>query len=196
MTTSRQRILTYLQKHKTVTASELSRALGMTTANARRHLRILEESGVLVSSLEWKGERRGRPAKRYALSRVARGEGIDSLASHLLDLYLDSVSPRHRPDALRRLAERFAGTPSPAGGAMQRLARTIERLNRLGYDARWEAHAEGPRVIFEQCPYAALLPAHPELCDMDEYLLEHLTGSEAHRLPSKERRAPCIFRLP
>jgi len=195
VTTSRQRVLAYLQKQKTATAAEISRALGMTAANARHHLAILEKSGVVAAFSEGKEKRRGRPAQRYTLARFARGEGVIPLASHLLEEYIGSVPPDKREARLRRLARRFAGAPAK-GGIMQRLLETVRRLNQLGYDARWEAHAEGPRILLRQCPYAAILPEHPEICEMDAALLEYLLGGEAAPLltrSAQENAAACIF---
>jgi hypothetical protein len=57
---------------------------------------------------------------------------------------------------------------SPAAG---RLAAFVSELSRMNYQARWEAGAEGPRILFGQCPYAAILAGHPELCQMDRELI-------------------------
>jgi predicted ArsR family transcriptional regulator len=63
----------------------------------------------------------------------------------------------------------------------QRLAKAVLRLNELGYQARWEAHSEAPHVILGHCPYALILPEHPELCQMDAHLLESLLGQPARQ---------------
>jgi hypothetical protein len=79
----------------------------------------------------------------------------------------------------------------------RRLAQAIEQLNLLGYQSRWEAHASGPRVIFEHSPYAALIQKHPELCRMDKILLRQLLGVEveqAAKLEISARGLPfCMF---
>ena len=61
---------------------------------------------------------------------------------------------------------------------MRRLASTIERLNSMHYQARWEAGAEGPRIILGHCPYRAIIADHPELCQMDAALLTELLQDE------------------
>jgi len=58
----------------------------------------------------------------------------------------------------------------------KRLARLVEKLNEMHYQARWEAGAEGPRVIFGRCPYAKVIEGHPEICKMDASLLEKALG--------------------
>ena len=196
VTTSRQRVLAYLQKQKTATAAEISRALGMTAANARHHLAILEKSGLIAAYPAGNSGGRGRPAKRYTLARFARGEGVIPLAAHLLEEYILSAPPDAREERLRRLARRFGGAPAK-GSIMQRLLETVRKLTQLGYDAQWEAHAEGPRILLRQCPYAAILPEHPELCEMDSALLEHLLGVAATPLLTRQNQdaAACIFRI-
>jgi predicted ArsR family transcriptional regulator len=63
-----------------------------------------------------------------------------------------------------------------------RLYQAIQRLNQMGYQARWEAHSEAPRLLLGHCPYAAILSKHPELCQMDAYLLEELMGVPADQI--------------
>jgi predicted ArsR family transcriptional regulator len=79
----------------------------------------------------------------------------------------------------------------------RRLALAIERLNTLHYQARWEAHAQGPRVIFELCPYTPIIARHPELCRMDKFLLQELLGLEVSlsaKLELNTRGLPfCMF---
>ena len=54
----------------------------------------------------------------------------------------------------------------------------IDKLNAREYQSRWEAGAEGPRIVFGHCPYAKIIEAHPELCAMDEALLARGLGRE------------------
>jgi predicted ArsR family transcriptional regulator len=58
----------------------------------------------------------------------------------------------------------------------KRLALLIEKLNEMHYQARWEAGAEGPRVIFGRCPFSKIIEHHPELCKIDESMLETSLG--------------------
>jgi predicted ArsR family transcriptional regulator len=60
-------------------------------------------------------------------------------------------------------------------------------LNELEYQARWEAHARSPRIILGNCPYKGIIEEHPELCQMDVYLLENLTGEKAAQLSKLEK---------
>ncbi len=197
VTTSRQRVLAYLEKRGAATVSDIARDLGMTRANARHHLILLASLG----SVEVIGQRRvgrGRPAALYSLSRTLQGDALPVLADALLDDWLSGVDEEERADRLRSLARRLAQGGEPLRGSLvNRLAALVRRLNVLGYRARWEAHAEGPHVVLGHCPYAAVLEKHPELCRMDAFLLEERLGVGVRliaRLRQGEQGAPhCIF---
>ncbi len=198
---ARQRILTYLQTHHGVTAAEMGRALRVTPANIRHHLSILTADGRARIVGERVGQGRGRPVQMYGLGDTASGDNLSGLAEAVLTGWLAALPPDQRDSALGALAARLAAIPagersSPITG---RLARAVARLNTLHYRARWEAHAQGPRVIFEQCPYAAILEKHPELCRMDGLLLKELLGAETTQTAKLELNARglpfCMFVL-
>lgn len=65
----------------------------------------------------------------------------------------------------------------------------------MNYHARWEAGAEGPRVIFGHCPYAAIIARHPDLCRMDKALLEEWMGRSADQFAKIEIEGSlvCVF---
>ena len=150
--------------------------------------------------------RRGRPQYTYRLAAPARPDNLPRLSDALLQVLtqietlLPSARPRNKEKSrsqtelpgllppsllppmsnpetpLEHLASLLAGPISPAQHLTQRLTLTIRRLNEQNYQARWEAHANSPRIIFHNCPYAAILPTHPELCQMDCHLLHSLLG--------------------
>ncbi|MBI3175649.1 MAG: helix-turn-helix domain-containing protein [Chloroflexi bacterium] len=174
MTTARQKVLAYLKKNRLASAQEIARALHVTPANARHHLRILAADG-RVTVVSAGGEGRGRPVKHYGLSAALAGDQLPALLGAVLDEWLGGLSPSKREQALRSLAERMGGTlQSESAPLMRRLASAVERLNQLHYQARWEAGAEGPRILLGPCPYAKVIAAHLELCTMDTALLEIL----------------------
>ena len=195
MTTARQKVLAYLKKNRLASAQEIARALHVTPANARHHLRILAADG-RVTVVSAGGEGRGRPVKRYGLSAALAGDQLPALLGAVLDEWLGGLSPSKREQALRSLAERMGGTPqAESAPLMRRLAWTVERLNQLHYQARWEAGAEGPRLLLGPCPYAKVMAAHPELCTMDAVLLETLLGRTVTPLKRTEAVLPgmCPF---
>jgi len=206
---ARQRILAYLQSHHGVTAAEVSRALRVTPANIRHHLSILAADGRAKVVGERRpekdvggaGQGRGRPVKMYGLGDTASGDNLSGLADAALAQWLEGLPPDQRDSALGALAAHLADVPAGerSGPIVRRLAQAMARLNELHYRARWEAHAQGPRVIFEHCPYAAIIEKHPELCRMDGFLLKELLGADmtqSARLELNARGLPfCMFVL-
>ncbi len=194
---TRLRILDHLRKHHAASAQELSRALGMTVANIRHHLAVLVAND-LVRAVERRREGPGRPKQVYGLSRRLLGDGLDELSGHLLAEWLGSLPEEPRDLALRRLALRLAGTAAGQGGALPaRLARLVQRLDALHYQARWEAGPTGARLLLGHCPYAAIIADHPELCRMDAFLLEAFLGQSLIQTAKLERSASglpqCVF---
>ena len=180
MKTSRQKILDYFRMHPIASAGELSRAMLMTPANARHHINILAEQGALVQV----GERapakgRGRPERIYRLAQSLRANNLGLLASMLLKSYLrrDDLDGFH--NQLQSLAQglaAWAGEVTPQRNLGPRLAQAVQTLNLLHYQARWEARPNAPEIYFGFCPYSEIIVGHPELCQMDAYLLQRLTG--------------------
>ncbi len=194
---TRLRILDYLRKHQAASALELSRALGMTVANIRHHLAVLAAND-LVQAVGRRREGLGRPKQVYGLSRRLLGDGLDELSGRLLSEWLGGLPEEQRDPALRRLADRLAGPAAGQGGALPaRLARLVQRLDALHYQARWEAGPTGARILLGHCPYAAIIADHPELCRMDAFLLEAFLGLPLTQTAKLERAASglpqCIF---
>lgn len=191
-TTSRQKILDYLKRNRSVSSRELARVLQMTTANARHHLHILAADG-RVEVISQRQEGRGRPQKVYRLAGSLAGDNLSALADALLTEGSGNIDTG-------ALGRRLAGEIPVAGGPlMRRLAATVERLNAMHYQSRWEAGAEGPRIVLANCPYAAIIAKHPELCQMDASLLSNLLGGQVRQTAKLEAGAGglpyCVFVL-
>ncbi|MEP0804582.1 MAG: winged helix-turn-helix transcriptional regulator [Chloroflexota bacterium] len=188
--TARQRVLTYLTKNRTASAREIARGLKMSVPAVRHHLRVLTAEGRLEAEGGQKREGRGRRERLYSLPRAALGDNLSALAEALLDEAGSSVR-------VEALAKRLAGEVSFAGQPVaRRLTLLIEKLNQMHYHARWEAGAEGPRVLFGHCPYAPLVGGHPELCEMDANLLALLASRPVLReaRPETPKHAcPFVF---
>jgi predicted ArsR family transcriptional regulator len=192
---TRQRILEILETRPAITADELANVLHLTPANMRHHLGKLEEDGRVIAIGDRPPRGRGRPQRMYALPQ--QGQGTDRLAEHLLDQVLDHLPPDQQAEFLHALAQRLGGEIEKERHITQRLGETVHRLNDLEYQARWEAHATAPRIILGNCPYAAIIADHPELCQMDAHLLEVLVNQPVTNIAKLERNAQglpvCVF---
>jgi predicted ArsR family transcriptional regulator len=180
--TTRQKILDYLKRNRTVSSRELARTLHMTPANARHHLGILAADGRVEVVSQRRGGR-GRPEKVYRLAGTLVGDNL----SMLVDALLTEASAKVEMEAL---GKRIAGEGAvPGQPLMRRLASTVDRLNAMHYQSRWEAGAEGPRIVLGHCPYAAVIANHPELCQMDSSLLARLLGGGVRQTAKLEKGA-------
>ncbi len=193
---SRQKLLAHLAAHPGATAAEMARVLNVTPANVRHHLAILVADGRVTALGARPSERRGRPQQIYSVNDAP---DLSALVDVLLAEWFGNVPAGEMEAALRAVAVRLAAV-DPSGGSLaplRRLSLTIEHLNRLGYRARWEATAAGPRILLERCPYAAILSRHPQLCRMDALLLESRLSTpveQTARLEQNERGlAVCAF---
>lgn len=191
MITARQKVLAYLTKVRTASAREIARALKMSAATVRHHLRVMTADGRLEMSFVRGREGRGRPEKVYSLPAAALGNNLSVLGDALLTEAGTSVR-------MEAVAKRLAGESTFSSHPIaKRLNLTVEKLNQMNYHARWEAGPQGPRLIFGHCPYAALIGRHPELCQMDQALLNQLMGDLALQVfkIGKEGSLSCVFVL-
>ena len=218
MKTSRQRVLEYIRSRKVIGVAELSRVLKMTPANARHHLSILQEQGLVQVVGQTAPEGKGRPAQLFGLTEQVLSHNLDRVAAAALDELFVGLEPIEKEAALGRLALRLSRAMQagdhkveeafpvespgarPAGRSLtQAILFAVQRLNELHYQARWEAHAESPRLILGHCPYAAIIADHPELCRMDARLLEIMLARKAAQVarlvPDLQGGTFCLFVL-
>ena len=189
MTTARQKVLAYFAKSRTASTREIARALKMSGATVRHHLRVLVSDGRLELTSVRGRDGKGRPEKVYSLPRAALGDNLAALSDALL-------TEGDLAGRMEALARQLAGASSFASQPLaKRLNLTVETLNEMNYHARWEAGAEGPRLVFSHCPYAAILEKHPELCQMDQAMLKDLMGQPARQIfrTGKEGSSVCVF---
>jgi len=207
MSTSRQRILDFIDKNHVVTADEISRALSVTQANIRHHLSILQNHGLVKVVGKRPAQNKGRPSLLFGLSNKYKGNTVEIVLSALLS-EIDRSQSTEINGFLSRVARRVAisdyGTSNTnctdsAKPLTLRLLSTVERLSDLNYRPHWEAHIEGPQIILGNCPYLSILDDHPELCVFDRLFIEELISNPVEqiaKLNMDERNIPyCMFRL-
>jgi len=197
MITARQKVLAHLKKTRAASAREIARALKMSAPNVRHHLGILVSDGRLeMTAVHLRGGR-GRPEKMYSLSQSALGDNLAALADALL---AETGSTLRQGSGQGLNVEGIAGRildPDPFANLAitKRLVLLIDKLNEMHYQARWEAGAEGPRVIFGRCPFAKIIENHPELCKVDSAMLEISLGRPIIQITKNETsvRGSCPF---
>ena len=193
MITARQKVLAHLKKTRAASAREIARALNMSAPNVRHHLSCCVRMGGWSLTAVNNREGRGRPEKMYSLSQAALGDNLSALANALLTEAGSGLNVEALASHILNSSQ-FANLP-----VAKRLVLLVEKLDEMHYQARWEAGAEGPRVIFGRCPYAKVIDGHPELCKMDAALLEKALGRPVSNLQKMRQvgrgLCPFIFRV-
>jgi predicted ArsR family transcriptional regulator len=198
--TTRLRILEYLRKQQTASVRELSRALLMTGANIRHHLAVLESNN-LIEFVSQRQEGRGRPENIYGLSHRMLGDGLGDLAGAMFTAWLLIMPDEAREEGLRSVARELGGERLPSSDISipVRLSRSMDRLNDLHYQARWEAGVAGPHMILGRCPYSSIVTSYPDLCRMDAFLIEQQIGlpvKQMAKLQTSIKGLPyCTFQV-
>jgi len=194
---TRQRILDLLLKQDGLTAAELSRVLSVTQADVRYHLSQMVVEGLILTVKPKQSGRRGRPARRYSLASKAKRENYELLTRALINSIREKTSAQEKKLLLHDIASKIPGDYQPAGPLGRRLVQAVDQLNLQNYQARWEAHATAPRVIFDRCPFTSLRPEFPELCQLDTNLLENLLDESVIQVESNAHQPDgyCLFHI-
>lgn len=197
--TTRERILEIIEQSRAVSVTELSQQLHTTVANIRYHLAALRSDDTIeVVPPDPRRTSRGRPAVRYQLSRKSRPNDLVSFTADLLSILVDpSQSLEIKKETLRNLAHLRTRSAVISGTPNQRLTQTVDFLNQHAYQARWEARRSGPEIRLGNCPFSAIVAERPELCQIDQLMLEKILKSQVRILecyqPGKGIPNTCIF---
>jgi predicted ArsR family transcriptional regulator len=200
MTTARQKILNFIIEQQSTTVEELSKVFRVTPANIRHHLSILIEQGCVQVIGQKATAPRGRPAQIYSATQQSNQNNLDHLTKALFSTLLQDSIPDERDKYLREIATCMVSNFSQDNyNPTRRLYSSIRILNRMNYQAHWEAHIDNPRIMLGHCPYRAVLDHHPEICQMDAFVLEVLLGTpvlQIEKLALNVREIPqCVFLL-
>jgi predicted ArsR family transcriptional regulator len=195
--TTRTKILKFLQSEQTSTPAEIARTLNVTAAAVRYHLARLENEGLIERRAAKTHFEPGRPAQVFRLSPQSQPNFMAGLASALLASHLKQSSPDSVDAFWANLAMQIADSDPESLQLPRRLSFSIRELNRMNYQARWEAGAQGPRILLFNCPYADIWPQFPGLCQMDLHLLERWTGRKLQQTARIDlfgrKHTACIF---
>lgn len=174
MNQTRERILTLLKKVGPTTVAKISQITGMTKPNIHHHVKILEkEHYIEIKPLtKCPAATKGRPENYITLLPESCPDNLSHLADHLLELFFRANNEPGLHNLARALVDYLPGEANVS----QKFNSTVFRLNQFNYQAQWEAHETGPRMMFKNCPYQKIINTHPELCLMDTYILENIFG--------------------
>ena len=195
---TRKSIIDYLQSHSYASTKELARELGITLSGVRYHLSMLSRDALIeeIDQRESDKGERGRPPRFVRLAVTNRPHNLDQLTRALIRLVNNAASGPSEPIE-SQLADLIAGQAEVIASLPRRLASTLRSLNLQHYKSTWEARPQGPRIIFHNCPYAAVWSDLPALCQMDRLMLAKMLGADVKMLQTMfdegAESSTCIF---
>ncbi|MCU0524400.1 MAG: iron-sulfur cluster biosynthesis transcriptional regulator SufR [Elainella sp. Prado103] len=204
---TKQDILNYLLKQSKATAQELAESLDISPQATRRHLKDLQEEGLIEHEVVRVGM--GRPNYFYRLSSAGRAQfpgRYDDFAVSLLGTLADSIDKKQFNDILRKQWERKAqeyrdrvGT----GSLADRVARLVELRQAEGYMAEYhpiEAENGLPRYIITEynCAISHIAETFPTVCghelEMFTIALEGCQVERTHWMVGGEHQCGYLVR--
>lgn len=176
---TREAALTLMLRQGEITAAQLAQSLGVSVQVMRRHLRSLEEEGLVESSAANAGP--GRPSNRWRLTSSGRSQfpngsehfALGLLGSMAASLPSGTVEQLLEGQALEKAAEyrRLIG----GGSIEERLEQLVELRRSEGYMAECRPDPEaGGWVISEfHCSVMKIAEQFPCVCEQELQLMRH-----------------------
>jgi DeoR family suf operon transcriptional repressor len=178
--------LVAVKKAQPITAGELAAQFGLTPNALRRHLKALEDEGLV----RYRRESRGVGGPVFAYSLTAEGEALfprtyaPALAG-ALEVLREQLGSEGMIRFFRAqwtsLLERSG--PAPAGLPLEERAQLLaELLSSQGYMAEAESRSPTEATIREHnCAVRAIAERFPEVCAAEAQFLEEVLGAEVER---------------
>lgn len=188
-----------LLRRSSRTVNELAEELGVTDNAVRSHLAALERDGLLEQHQGTPGGV-GKPAYVYTLTPEADAL-LPKAYAPVLGVLLGTLAERMEPAAfaelLREVGRRAAaGRVESASDIRMRIDAAYGVVGEMGGVADIEATDEAVFIRGYSCPLAAVVPDHPEVCQLTEALLSELVGVAVREHCEKGERPRCCFEIP
>ena len=176
---TREAALTLMLRQGETTAARLAQELGVSVQVMRRHLRSLEDDGLVEASPASEGP--GRPSNRWRLTLAGRGHFPDGSDDFALGL-LNSMAASLPADMIDGLLERQAAEKAidyririGTGDLQQRLERLVELRRGEGYEAEFRPDPEGRGWVMSEfhCSVMKIAEQFPCVCDQELQLIRH-----------------------
>jgi DeoR family suf operon transcriptional repressor len=178
---TRDAALSLLLRHGEATATDLAERLGVSVQAMRRHLRSLEDDGLVEASPAAEGP--GRPSNRWRLTDRGRARFPDGSEHFALGL-LQSMAHSLSPDTMRLLMQQQAVEKAEDyrqrigdGSLGHRLERLVELRRDEGYVAELQrdAASEGEAWVISEfhCSVMRIAEEFPMVCDQELQLICH-----------------------
>jgi DeoR family suf operon transcriptional repressor len=193
---TRGEILTALKMSQPLTTKELADKFGVTPNALRRHLKELENEGIV----RYQREIRGVGGPVFAFSLTDAGEalfprGYERALSEILDLVREQQGDEGIVQLFQRRWEEIARVARPELERLpveQRATRLAELLTSLGYMAEARPVAGALPVLTEHnCAIRLIAERFPEVCAAEERFIADLLGAPVTRQAHIAKGANC-----
>ncbi len=152
------KILEYLENHSPATISQISRALDLTRADIRHHMKSLIQNQMVEILPEIYRSGPGRPSALFQPTQHHNAALMENLITSLIGgIAKYQLSPEDRLHLSERVAAGLLSGLEVSGSPAIRLTQITNHLQSLGFSIRWEAHAEGPALLIQQEPLSSLI---------------------------------------
>jgi DeoR family suf operon transcriptional repressor len=186
----RAELLVVLKKAQPLTAGELAERFGLTPNALRRHLKVLEEDGVVRYQREVRGV--GAPVFAYRLTEAGEAVFPRRYASVLASALEALQATRGAPAVSNVLAREWDALAIEAGPVLEglplaeRVQLVAELLTARGYMAEGAAVSEDAATLrIHNCAMCEIAEQFPEACDVEarelSRLLDAPVARRAHR---------------
>lgn len=176
---TREAVLALLIRQSEATAAELSERLEVSVQVMRRHLRSLEEEGLVEASSSTEGP--GRPSNHWRLTTAGRDQfphGGEQFALGLLHSMAASLPPEMVKALLREQAIAKGCSDRleiGEGTLVERLERLVELRRQEGYMTECCLDEDGHSWCMSEyrCSVARLADEFPQICDQELQQIRH-----------------------
>jgi DeoR family transcriptional regulator, suf operon transcriptional repressor len=198
MSSTREQILRTIKSQNQATVAGLAAALEISAVSVRHHLSSLQAEGLVRSSEVRHGV--GRPHLAYSLTEAAQ-ERFPArylrLSGRLIDELKASLPPQALEDMFTRMAEGMVAEYSQRLSGMaldEKMNLLMELLGTEGFMARWNKTGETISLTEYSCPYLAIGQRHPEVCAIDQTVIEQVLKASVEKTTCVLNGADrCVF---
>jgi predicted ArsR family transcriptional regulator len=190
--TTNQLVYQYINQHPHATPHQVAQALHICVGDVRYHLQNLIKAGQVETVGKQSSVAPGRPAQRYQVIHTTQTHTILRLLTSFMNVVhsstelLNTVAYDLIPSALRT-------STMP----VIRISRTVQFLNTLGYEARWESRPIHPLVELRTCPYQDCEPEMGNYCKLDQAIIQAGSGFKCDIVQTRfdNSVSSCLFEL-
>ncbi|MEJ4112491.1 helix-turn-helix transcriptional regulator [Corynebacterium kroppenstedtii] len=208
---TRERIMSLLLHKGTMSASELSKELNLTTAGVRRHVDNLVTDGLAEEAPATGGppRGRGRPARTFRLTDKGRGNfGYDY--DRVAVLALEALREAGGPNAVNHFAQQRMTSilrdaeiddtpcdPTDPDTVEMVVTKVAEALSKYGYAATVNKAGGGIQICRHHCPIQGVAEHFPEMCAAEHEAVRDVLGHHTQPLATiVDGNGVCTTHIP